>query len=203
MSRGATARLFVAVDPPELLCEELAAWGRDAVADWASWTARRRPGRAPRLVDAEAQHLTLCFLGSRPVGEIEALSTALERCEEPIGELSLGAPLWLPARRARTLAVEIRDHDGGLAAVQARLSDVLSQASGWEPERRRYRPHITIARMAPGVAPRRAATAMAGLLPPTPSLRFTPVAIVLYRSWPGPAGSRYETLATRGLPLAG
>ena len=32
MPRGATARLFVAVDPPPAVCEELAEWAREALA---------------------------------------------------------------------------------------------------------------------------------------------------------------------------
>jgi 2'-5' RNA ligase len=194
MSRGATARLFVAVDPPAHLCQELAAWAREAVLGWSSWSSRRSR-RAPRLVEAEAQHLTLCFLGSRPVGEIAALTSALSLCDGPTGELSVGAPLWLPPRRARTLAVEIRDRGGELAALQARVSGVLAAASGWQPQRRSFRAHITLARMAVGTAPDPVAAREQGLLPPTPGLRFTPGSIVLYRSWLAPAGATYEAIA--------
>lgn len=168
MTRGATARLFVAVDPPAEVCEELAEWAREAVADWRSWTVRRprRPLRPPRLLAAEALHLTLCFLGSRPVGEIAALSSALGLCSEDAGELSVGAPLWLPPRRPHALAVEIRDRSGALEGLQASLTRTLSDASDWDPERRRFRPHITLVRVREGAAPARGASGSVHCFPP-------------------------------------
>ena len=199
MSRGATARLFVAVDPPAQVREGLVEWAREAVADWSSWAPRRprRPLRAPRVLQPEAVHLTLCFLGSRPVGEISALGAAVEALAEGAAELSVGAPLWLPPRRPHALAVEIRDRSGALSELQAGLSATLSHLSGWEPERRRFRPHITLVRMRAGSVPTPAGERP--LLAATPQLRFTPEAVVLYRSMPGPGGSTYDPLATSAL----
>jgi RNA 2',3'-cyclic 3'-phosphodiesterase len=193
MARGATARLFVAVDPPPDVREALVEWARHTAAEWSAWSPRRS-WRAPRVLKDEALHLTLCFLGSRPLGEIPDLASALGSCAEHVGELALGAPLWLPPRRPRALAVEVRDHPGELAALQASLTRTLSQASGWEPERRRFRPHITLVRV--GAAPRRGPEGERPLLGATPQLRFTPESVVLYRSSPTPAGSVYEPLAT-------
>jgi RNA 2',3'-cyclic 3'-phosphodiesterase len=203
MARGAAARLFVAVDPPAQVREELAEWAREATADWASWAVRRprRPRRPPRLLKPETMHLTLCFLGSRPVGEISALGTALSLCAEEVGELSVGAPLWLPPRRPHALAVEVRERSGALAALQAGVRSALEGASAWEPERRRFRPHVTLVRLRDGTAP--GGEAGRPLLPPTPKLSFTPEALVLYRSLPAAGGTTYEPLATRELGAAG
>jgi RNA 2',3'-cyclic 3'-phosphodiesterase len=199
MARGATARLFAAVDPPMQAREGLMEWAREAVADWSSWSTRRprRPQRAPRVLKAEAMHLTLCFLGSRPVGEIKALGAAVEALAQDAAELSVGAPLWLPPRRPHALAVEILDRSGALTGLQADLSAALSHASGWEPERRRFRPHITLVRMRAGSVP--ALDGERPLLPATPQLRFTPESVVLYRSMPAPGGSTYDPLATCAL----
>src|SRR5579859_2080998 len=145
MARGASARLFVAADPPLSIREALVEWARETTAEWAAGSPRRSR-RAPRVLKADALHLTLCFLGSRPLGEIPELASALGGCAEQVGELALGAPLWLPPRRPRALAVEIHDRDGRLGAVQATITRALSRASGWEPERRRFRPHITLVR---------------------------------------------------------
>ena len=114
MSRRATARLFVAVDPPAAVCEELAAWARQAAAG-LDVRARDRAGPALRLLDPDSMHLTLCFLGSRPVEEIERIVSALQRCVEPASELFLGAPLWLPPRSPRSLALAVHDRHGELA----------------------------------------------------------------------------------------
>ena len=206
MARAGAARLFVAIDPPVDVGEELVEWARLAVADWTSWAARapRRPRRAPRVLKAESLHLTLCFLGSRPAAEIATLSSALSTCAEGAGELSVGAPLWLPPRRPHALAVELHDRSGALSALQAEVTRTLADVSDWEPEPRRFRPHITLVRMRPGTAPARGATGERPLLPPTPQQRFTPESIVLYRSLPAAGGTAYDPLETCALgPAAG
>src|SRR5437660_1570697 len=133
MSRGATARLFVAVDPPAAVREELAVWARDA----ALRSGLQLPGgagRPLRLLAPGALHLTLSFLGSRPVGEIEPIGSAIGACATQVGELSVGAPLWLPPRRPRALAVEIHDQAGGLARLHEAVTGAIAAATGWEPE---------------------------------------------------------------------
>jgi RNA 2',3'-cyclic 3'-phosphodiesterase len=202
---GATARLFVAVELPAAVREALGTWGRGAAREISAHApakarvgeparptrlATRRGGPPLRLLEPEALHLTMCFLGNRPMGEIEAIEAAMDSCVGWIGEVSLGAPLWLPPGRPRTLAVEVH-HDGRLAELQGELVGALAGACGFEPERRRFRPHITVARMRAGAAPggRR--------LPATPALTFAPEALVLYRSWLSPKGASYEALARR------
>ncbi len=197
MTRSATARLFVAVDPPEEVRQHLAGWARAAVRSGTGHAT----GKAPvRVLDPESLHLTLCFLGSRPVGEVESIGSQLGACAGPAGELSLGAPLWLPARRPRALAVELHDDRGRLASLQATVAAAVREMGGLEPtgaqgidtirRHRRFRPHITVARMRDGAAPRERA------LPPTPSLSFVPSELVLYRSWLSPDGASYEPLAS-------
>jgi 2'-5' RNA ligase len=196
MSRGATARLFVAVDPPAEVREQLAAWARSAAAGLGLRAGKA--GRPPlRLLAPDTLHLTLCFLGSRPVAEIEAVGEALDSCGVQPGALRVGAPVWLPPRRPRALAVEIHDDDGQLAGLHAEVSRALSAACDWEPERRRFRAHVTLMRLAAGAAVR--SRQGEPELPPTPPLRFTPSELVLYRSWLSPAGASYEPLLTRTL----
>jgi 2'-5' RNA ligase len=111
----------------------------------------------------------------------------------------VGAPLWLPPQRPRILAVEIRDRSGRLAALHRSVTRALADASGWEPERRRFRPHMTLARMRQGTFGGHGAVQEPPLLAATPALAFTPDAVVLYRSLPAPGGSTYEPLATCAL----
>jgi 2'-5' RNA ligase len=69
-------------------------------------------------------------------------------------------------------------------------------ATGTKP--RRFHPHITVARMRADGRSRRShgPSSERGerLLPPTPSLSFTPAELVLYRSWLTPDGASYESL---------
>lgn len=119
MSNAPSARLFVAVDPPAQACEELAAWARVAVRGLGASVDKTS---SVRVLDPELLHVTLCFLGNRPVEEIAVIGEALEECASGVGELQIGAPLWLPPRRPRALAVEVRDDAYvGLAAMHGAL----------------------------------------------------------------------------------
>jgi RNA 2',3'-cyclic 3'-phosphodiesterase len=193
MTRAAVARLFIAVDPPADVCEELAAWARTAIRGLGP---RGGGSAGVRVLDPELLHVTLCFLGSRPVAELATIGAALEECAMSVGELSIGAPLWLPPRRPRALAVEVRDDpEAGLAVLHETLLEALARACGFHGERGRFRAHVTLARMRDG--PRRSAAERA--LPATPALSFTPASIVLYRSWLSPGGASYEALSTHTL----
>jgi 2'-5' RNA ligase len=195
MSEGAKARLFVALDVPAPVRERLATWARGAAAGSELEGARR----SLRLLDPGVMHLTLCFLGSRPVAEIAAIGSALSACSEQVGELSVGAPLWLPSRRPRALAVAIHDDEEDLARLHAAVIDAISPVSGFEPEPRRFRAHITVARIRGRLPGAPSPAGESSSLPATPQLRFTPESVTLYRSWLSPAGASYEALATRGL----
>jgi 2'-5' RNA ligase len=194
MSRSATARLFVAIDPPAALREQLAAWARLALGEAGG--SARGAGRV-RLLEPETMHLTLCFLGSRPVGELAAIAAAVEGVRAPRTELALGAPLWLPPRRPRTLALAVHDRAGELAHLHEAVVAAISGAIAWRAERRRLRAHVTVARLGRERARERRGESLP--LAPTPQLSFTACELVLYRSWLAPAGASYEALATRGL----
>lgn len=182
-----TARLFVAVDPPAEVRRELTLWARSAA---------RAAATTMRVLDAELLHATICFLGERPVEEVQAIVDELGECELTAVQLSLGAPLWLPPRLPRALAVELHDDDERLTRIHAEVASRLQLSeTGHQRETRhgRFRPHVTVARMRPGSAPRERE------LPPTPSGSFAPAELVLYRSWLSPKGASYEPLAA--LPL--
>jgi 2'-5' RNA ligase len=196
MSRDPTARLFAALDLPAEVCDELADWARTSAAS----VRGAGHGRGTlRLLDPERMHLTLCFLGSRPVGELEALAATIPGCAAHASELSLGAPVWLPSRRPRALAVEVHDRDGELVRLHDELEDALAKAGRWQPERRRFRAHVTVARVRGG---QRRARKGAGERaaswpqpPPTPHATFFPAALTLYRSFLAAGGATYEPLA--------
>jgi 2'-5' RNA ligase len=196
MTRSPTARLFVAVDPPGEVCERLVAWAREALRAAAGLNRAATP---PRVLDPQLLHVTLCFLGNRPVGEIDVLGAQLATCDAPAGELSVGAPLWLPPRHPRAVAVELHDDRDRLAHLQGQVVAAVGQVSGWQPKdgeshtraRRRFHPHITVARLSRGATPR------ARALAPTPPLSFLPSELILYRSWLSPQGASYEAVASR------
>jgi 2'-5' RNA ligase len=174
---GPTERLFVALDLPAEPRAALAAF-RDA-ADRRVW----------RPVADEALHVTLAFLGHLPEGSSSRVADVVRACAGPAADLALGAAVLLPPRRARVLTVEIEDRSGALGALQARLAEALAAAGVYEPERRAYRPHATVARLRAGERPPRSLE----MDPPEP-VAFAGEAVTLYRSRLSRAGARYEPL---------
>lgn len=157
-----------------------------------------------RTLSPELLHITMSFLGSRPVEQIESLSALVESCVQPaMGEASIGAPLWLPARRPRALAVEVHDDCGALEELHRTIACDLSTAglASIAPTHgaghRAFRPHVTVARLRQGAAPRERA------LEPTPRRAFMPQRLVLYRSWLSAEGASYEPLASAAAPAGG
>ena len=177
--RPERARLFVALELPAAPREALFVW-----------TARVLSGRAGlRPVAADALHVTLCFLGSCALDLIAPIAGACEVVAgEPVAELTVGRPLWLPPRRPGVLAVELNDLRGGVARVQAALSDALHAGGWYQPEKRPFLAHVTVARVRRGVRVRRQE------LGSPPALTLTPSTVTLYRSRLGPGGARYEPL---------
>ena len=176
-------RLFVAVDLPQAIRRSLARWGRGAVGE----------DEGMRLIAPAHLHVTLCFLGWREEEEAAALGERVSGCAAPAPGLALGAAAWLPARRPRVLAVDLEDSARALTGLQRRVSDALEAAGAYVPERRPYRPHVTVARV------RGRARVRARELSPPPARTFAAEALTLYRSRLERGGARYEPLARAGL----
>lgn len=194
-SPGERARLFFALDLPDPL--------RELIAEWQ----RRVAVPALRPVAAEALHVTLCFLGSRPVGEIEALGAALEGLvSEPVDGLLEPDPIALPRRRPRLWALGVQSPGAG--ELQAGLAERLEalELPGYEAEKRPFWPHLTVFRARGGGSHARRRGAPTGLSHPLPGRdghAFGFVRVALYRSQPRPEGSTYSRLAAIELPRSG
>jgi RNA 2',3'-cyclic 3'-phosphodiesterase len=166
------------------MVEGIAAWQR----------AFRDPGL--RAIRAENLHFTLAFLGYHPERQIEAIAEAsLVEAEAP-GVRLLAEPLGLPRNRPRLFALDAESEQ--MIALQAEVERGLVAARFYEPEKRPYWPHLTVARVRPE---RRGAKRPAQVLkPPMPlpdELRqpFHPGRLRLYRSHLRPTGAEYEPLA--------
>ena len=179
---GSGVRLFIALDLPAAVVDALVSWRAPLLAE----------NERLRAVAPEALHATLCFLGERPQAAIEPLGAIVAEVAGQAGGLALGAPLWLPRRRPRVLAVALDDHHGELGALQERLMGALTR-DGWHESAvqgdapRPYLPHVTVARVHAGAGspgPERPA--------PPPPLAFEGTALTLYRSYLGSGPARYE-----------
>lgn len=175
-------RLFVALDLPMVVRAELSEW------------AQRAAPPEVRRVPAENLHVTLAFLGNRSREEATAVGALLVELARPLAELRVRGALWLPPRRPGVLTVAL-EADETLTALQAALVAGLTTAIGFAAEQRRFRPHVTVGRVARDT---RIDTRHA-LDPPAPALRFQARMLTLYRSRTTPEGARYERL--RGVEL--
>jgi RNA 2',3'-cyclic 3'-phosphodiesterase len=131
------ARLFVALDLPEATRDGIVAWGRRELTD-----------PALRPVPRESLHVTLAFLGWRPERDAERLGEIVVGLESPAPEVELGDPVARPSpRRARIFALPVASP--GAIALQAELEEKLVSARLYEPEKRPFWPHVTVARVKP------------------------------------------------------
>jgi 2'-5' RNA ligase len=174
-----SARLFIALELGDEQRRLLVQWAREAVG----------PDRGMRVVAAENVHLTLAFLGHRSPDEIGPLSDLVDSFDgRAAPPLSTGSALWLSPRKPHVLTVEVHDDTTALADLHSDLWDEL-EAMDYEREHRRFRPHLTVARVRHGW------TAPGGALPPTPQMDLDVRGVTLMRSWLGGGPARYEPLS--------
>lgn len=199
VDKPVSARLFVALDLPETVRDRLAKWQGRALADPAL-----RPARP------EGLHVTLCFLGHHPERAIGAAEEIVGAVEPRPVELRFDPePSAMPKGRPRLFAVGGRSE--AAAALQAELAQALARAGLYEPERRGFWPHVTVARVrserlppAPGRRrgkgrPRRVERPPAKL-PAALTEPFGAVRVALYRSNLKPQGAEYVRLGGVDLP---
>jgi 2'-5' RNA ligase len=188
------SRLFVALDLPDRVREGIAAWGGRALAD-----------PALRPVAPESLHVTLAFLGYLPEKEIPRLAEIVEAGGGPAPRLELADPVPRPERgRPRLFALPAESP--ATVELQARLQQGLVEARLYEPEKRPFWPHLTVARVRreergskrPALVLRSPGALPKGLLRPFDGVRMT-----LYRSELQPQGAQYTPLAQVELPAGG
>jgi 2'-5' RNA ligase len=180
------ARLFVALDLPEELRDEIGAWGRKELTD-----------PVLRVVPRESLHITLAFLGYLPEKEIGRLGEIVEGLAAPAPAIQLGDPVAKPSRKRPRLFALPADSPGTVT-LQAALEEKLVAARLYNPEKRPFWPHVTVARVKAegrGSKRPRPVEKSPGSLPKALLQRTNLVRTTLYRSEIQPQGARYIPLA--------
>jgi 2'-5' RNA ligase len=164
-------RLFLALDLPEDV--------RDALHAWADATVH-----AGRRVPPEQLHVTLAFLGWRPVAELDAIVAVLEECAAGADACPLAVAGW---RETRSVGMVVLDDATGSAGRLAVALHARLEALGvYQPERRPWLPHVTVARW----------SRRPGLQPVLPEMgTFVPSDAAAYVSRLHPSGARYSVVA--------
>ena len=134
-ARPRRLRLFVACDLPHEAERAVAAWQHAELS------------RYDDLRVMPTLHLTLAFLGGIDRARVADLERVLAGVEWRRTECRFKEPLFLPAHgKRRVVALELDDPAGTLRRLQADVSAGLAAEGLYEPEKRPWLPHVTVAR---------------------------------------------------------
>jgi 2'-5' RNA ligase len=171
-------RLFVAIELPEALRRRMAMLCRGV--------------KGARWLDVDNLHLTLRFIGEVGEDRVEDIVQALAGVRAPPFPLGIaGVGHFETRRRVRALWLGI-DPSPALMQLQERIELALQRA-GCAAERRRFAPHLTLARL-----DRAAPDTVRDWLHGTSLFRAEPVMVetfVLFHSLLGSGGAVYRPLA--------
>ena len=171
-------RLFCALRLPDETAERLVVWQREAFAGI----------RDVRVLSRAHLHVTLAFLGHRPVEEVEPIAAALRDAAAGAQRPVLSVRRYRETRSVAMLALD--DDDGRAAALAVDLHGRLEALRVYERERREWLPHVTVLRFR---RPPR-------LRPELPELgTFGPSDAALYHSLLRSGGAQYEVLESVAL----
>ena len=168
-------RLFCALQLPGETIDELVAWQ----------TANLQVGR---IIPPGNLHVTLAFLGSRPAGEVPAITAELRAASAGTSPIELRPVRYRETRSVGMIVLE--DVTGAATALAEDLGARLERLGVYRSERRPWLSHVTVLRF----------RERAGLTPEVANIRSIHVVrSVLYRSSLGPGGARYDALETAAL----
>jgi RNA 2',3'-cyclic 3'-phosphodiesterase len=188
------ARLFVALDLPDDVRAGLVDWQRTALSD-----------PALRPVKPESLHITLVFLGyqaEKDVRKIARMAFAIDDAAAPAVEI-VAEPLGVPRNRPRLIALDA--HSEETVALQKSVEENLVAEGYYEPEKRPFWPHLTVARVRPEAPGSRKPAQIRNQPHPLPEHMFRyfrPTRLVLFKSHLRRTGAEYESLAELELPTA-
>jgi 2'-5' RNA ligase len=161
--------------------------------------------------------MTLAFLGHHPERHLDRIAAAATDVTAPAPRVRLLAdPVPVPRSRPRLFAIDAESP--GAVALQSEVEAKLVDAGFYEPEKRDFWPHLTVARVRAERRPpdqrgkggkrRRWGRPMRvhdppGPLPDALLEPFHAVRVALYRSHLRPTGAEYAPVATVELPITG
>jgi len=170
-------RLFVALRLPEPVLDVLTRWQGETLG-----------ATDARTIPRENLHVTVAFLGSRPAGDVEPIVHEVRESAAGAGPIVLGPRDYRETPRVAMLRLTDRDHHAHDFAQD--VARRLAEGGFYEPERRRWLPHVTVLRFR--TPPR--------LRPELPELgEFSPSDAALYHSVLRPSGAQYAVIESAAL----
>jgi RNA 2',3'-cyclic 3'-phosphodiesterase len=98
-----------------------------------------------RWIDPENYHITLRFIGDIDHRTADEVERALMRVERPSFDLTLSGLDALGGNKPHSIVASVKP-TGELRELQGEHERII-QRIGLEPERRKFRPHVTLARI--------------------------------------------------------
>jgi RNA 2',3'-cyclic 3'-phosphodiesterase len=193
-------RLFVALDLPDPVLDRITDWQEEAFA-----------GRSDlRVTPRFSLHVTLVFLGYQAEKDVDRIAELAFADGGGPFQLQPTELTEVPPRRPRLYALGLEDEGEALGNFQAVASERLKEGGLYEPEKRPFWPHLTVARFkqterhrtgggARG-GTRRSARGPAAAPEPMPEFpeeltkAFEASRLTLYKSELRPRGAVYEPL---------
>ena len=143
-------------------------------------------------------HVTVKFFGEVPESQLAAIGNTLAAvCGERVPVQIRGAGAFPDLREPQVLWVGVRDLGDGLKMLHRRVNDACALL-GHEADNRKFKPHLTVARIRANKA-----FPVARELTPVLDTLFAETelsTLTLFRSDMGPDGAEYTAIRT--LPLA-
>jgi 2'-5' RNA ligase len=136
----ATLRLFIAVELPQEVLRHLT----DITA-----TLQDKRIAGVRWVNLHGVHLTLKFLGSTPVDQVQAITAAMTAAAEGVSPFTIhvhGIGAFPNMRNPRVVWTAVLGNLDPLVELQHRLDERLESA-GFGRDKRPFSPHFTIGRV--------------------------------------------------------
>lgn len=185
-----TVRTFVAVE----LTDEV----KDVLWQLQEKLQAYKATRIVRWVDPWEAHITVKFLGDVPIPRLPAIVEALDQVAERKSPFTIrlaGLGAFPNVYRPSILWVGVESGREPLSALADSVEAALKPL-GFKPDRREFKPHITLARVRREATPRQQRE-LGDHVGPTPVPEFPPMTvnqISLMRSLLSPHGSRYVRL---------
>ena len=128
------SRYFLAISPPDPIRDSL--------------TALRPPSAAGvKRVDSAQIHLTLHFLGELFHDQLDSVVAVVEETRfPPFSLLICGLGTFPPEKPPRIIWAGVEESPE-LSTLHRELGQRLTEAIGYEPESRPFKPHLTLARI--------------------------------------------------------
>ncbi len=170
---------FVAVDIPDSIATSLVSFQPDS-------------GSKIRLVKPDQMHITLHYIGAADLETVSKISQSLEKVTAKSFRISLrGVGTFSTYNKSKVLWAGVNNFDG-LRKLYLAVGEALSEID-IELEQRKYKPHVTLARLGRGVP----SDVAKEFIEKGSSLDYQDIPInryILYRSSPINGISHYERI---------